>query len=167
MPIKKAIDIEEQTVSLTFENGNTLICALADLSPETVVQLALHGLSQKEGDSYAGNKDQAEVLAGNVWDNLTAGNWSVRGEGGPRVTQLVRALVMKLAAAGKEITEADAATKVADFDDDKKKALTAALTAELAEIKAGDAQKAAEAAKKKAAEATPSDLDISALLAGD
>ncbi len=32
MPIKKAIDIEEQTVSLTFENGNSLVCALADLS---------------------------------------------------------------------------------------------------------------------------------------
>jgi len=167
MPIKKAIDIEAQTVSLTFENGNTLICALADLSPETVVQLALHGLSQKEGDSYAGNKDQAEVLAGNVWDNLTDGNWSVRGEGGPRVTQLVRALVMRLAAEGKEITESDAATKVAEFDDDKKKALTAALTAELAQIKSADAQRAAEAAKKKADEAPSSDLDLSALLSGD
>jgi hypothetical protein len=164
MAIKKAVNVEAQSVTITFEDGSELVMSLSELESDIITQLALHGLSQKGGDSYAGDKDRAQELASAVWDNLKAGNWSVRGEGGPRVTQLVRALVMKLAAAGKEITEADAAAKVAELDDDSKKALQAALAPELAQVKAADAAAAAERAKKKAESTEDTGIDVAALL---
>lgn len=166
MSIKKSVSVEDQSVSLTFEDGQAAIHALNELKPETVVQLALHGLSQKLGDSYAGAKDKALELSAAVWKNLIAGDWTVRGEGGVRVTQLARALVMKLKAEGQEITEADAAEKLKDIDDDSKKAITAALASELAQIKAADAAIAASKAQEKADSSEPSTLDIGKLLGG-
>jgi len=164
MAIKKAVSTEDQSVAITFENGETASHTLAALTPEMVGQLALHGLSQKLGDSYAGAKDQAQELVANVWKNLTDGNWSVRGEGGTRVTQLARALVRKLKAAGKEITEADAAEKIAELDDDAKKALNSACAVEIAAIKAEDAKVAAEKAAAKAASGEGADIDVASLL---
>jgi len=164
MPINKKVNVETQSVSFEFEDGETAVYELSRLSPAMVVQLALSRLKNKLGDTYAGDKIRAKELVANCFQNLLDGNWSVRGEGGTRVTQLVRALVMKLAAEGKEITEADAAEKLKDLPDETKKALAAALVSELAQVKAADAAAAAEKAQQKAEAAEPSDLDISALL---
>ena len=54
MAIKKKIDVEAKTVTFTFEDDSTQVLELGNLTPEMQTQLALHGLSQKAGDSYAG-----------------------------------------------------------------------------------------------------------------
>ena len=50
---------------------------LDQLPGEMVVRLALHGLSQKLGDSYADSTKvtDPEKAATDVWNNLKEGNW--------------------------------------------------------------------------------------------
>ena len=105
-----------------------------------------------------GDKANATSLVAGVWKNLIDGNWSVRGEGGTRVTQLARALVLFLKSQGTEISDSDAAEKIADMEDEAKKALNSALQPQLAQIRLEDAQKKAANAKAEG------DIDVAALL---
>ena len=74
--------------------------ALATLIQEApvLVRLAVHGSSQKFGDSYAsaGSKEQplsyAKGRVKEVHEQILAGDWRVTGEGGVKITQLARAL---------------------------------------------------------------------------
>lgn len=161
---KKTTSIDDQSVTIKFEDDSSASLSLTDLTPEITMQLALHGLSQKLGDSYAGPEKRAlapEVVAG-VIQGLKDGNWTVRGEGGTRVTQLARALVLYMKEQGQEITEQDAAEKLHGMEDENKKAITAALNVQLTQIKATDAAAAAKRATEKAADAPA--LDVGALL---
>jgi len=77
-----------------IDGGEELECSIEMLSTDIIHQLALHGLSQKVGDSYSGAESvvEARALAQGVWDNLKAGNWAVRsGRGGKVVEAMVRA----------------------------------------------------------------------------
>lgn len=105
MTIKKVVDAEAGVVQFDFGNGETRTLSLANLDSAIVRRLALHGLSQKAGDSYAGAKSavddgeapSVEAYAAGavdaVWSQLTAGTWTATREGGgaPRVTILVEA----------------------------------------------------------------------------
>lgn len=73
------------SVVITFTNGKVLEVALSELAPEIVQQLAIHGLSQKLGDSYAsceGNADHGYAMASAVAENLKTGQWAAREKGG-------------------------------------------------------------------------------------
>lgn len=122
---KKSVNVENQSVAFSFDDAGEASIILSDLSADIITQLALHGLSQKVGDSYAGAKGAVENLdvTADEWSlaqaeetikQLVEGNWAVRSGGGAaRVTDLASALaeasgapvedmVSKLAEASKE-----------------------------------------------------------------
>lgn len=165
---KKTVDLENRTV--TFEVGDeTRVFELDKVSDEMKTQLMLHGASQKIGDSYAGAKSAVEGSDMTVEeytlnavetgiDQLYNNDWSIRtgGAGGPRVTDLARAIA--------EATNADVqavAEKLADTDADTKKALQAdpaikpilaRIRAERAAEKAKEAEESTDAGESKLAE---------------
>lgn len=93
---KKVIHEDLSGVTIEFTDGSTLTTRLDELSPEIVTQLALHGLTQKKGDSYAGEQDVtvARGKAQAVKDRLVAGDWKAvrEGGGGGRISDLAQAL---------------------------------------------------------------------------
>lgn len=156
MAVKKQIDADAKTITFTFENGDSATYNLGDLSPEIQTRLALHGLSQKLGDSYASAKDEAPARVAGVWETLSKGEWTSRSEGGaPRVTQLARAIAQVMGAPIEGVV-----AKLADMEADQKKAIAASpdVAAALAEIKLADLQKRKEELAAKAAEAPTADL---------
>lgn len=154
-------------VAFTFPDGHVETIRLSELPREMVERLAVHGLSQKGGDSYAsaGNEDNPlaaakEWLAATLKD-LRAGAWRVTTAGGFRATMLAKALAR---VTGRTVEEAQSVVDVnSDLDDDGKpsekgkawlksmraneqiKAATAAITLE--EQKAKEAKLKATAAK--------------------
>ncbi len=163
---KKSVDVENQSVTFTFGDGGEAVARLADFSDEIVTQLALHGLSQKGGDSYAGAKsacaendidpeEWSKAQVEGVIRQLTDGEWTVRreGGGGGGVTDLARALAE---ATGSDLT--DAVAKVNDADKDTKAALRKhpAIAAILARLRQ-------ERAAKKQAELESAAADAPAL----
>lgn len=147
MAKKASKSIEGDILTIKFEETNEeLVVDINNIPAEIISRLAMHGLSQKLGDSYAG-ADVAEAFAraDGVAKDLLEGNWSTRvAASGPRTTQLAEALA---AATGKPLEEA--AALVETMDDEAKKSLRAHphIKAQLATIKA---TKAAEAAQKAA-----------------
>lgn len=151
---KKIISVEGNSVTFKFSDGSEQVANLSELSAETLKQLALHGASAKLGDSYAsaGEIEEeggdpiawAKSIVTQTWNNLKQGLWSVRGEGGVRVTVLAQAV-----AAIYGITPEEAAEKLSDMDEEKKKALSAApkVAAKVASLKAEAAAKRAAAAQ--------------------
>lgn len=150
MAKKASKKIEGDVVTINFEETNqTLTADLNKIPPEIQQRLAMHGLSQKLGDSYAGvDASEAFEKASAVLEDLTAGNWSTRvAASGPRTTQLAEALAE---VTGKSVEEA--AAKLEEMDDDQKKDLRKHphIKAALATIKAKAAAEAAERASKEA-----------------
>ena len=151
MAKKATKKIEGDVITITFEETNeTLTVDINDIPADIQSRLAMHGLSQKLGDSYAGaDAGEAFGRANGVASDLKEGNWSTRvAASGPRTTQLAEALA---AATGKTIEEC--AAKLETMDEDAKKGLRShsQIKAELAKIKA---RKAAEAAEKAAADSS-------------
>lgn len=70
-------------VRFDFSNGTTKTVLLANLGGLTA-RLAVHGLSQKLGDSYASEKDVADAVLAfeDTHDTLAKGEWSEGREGG-------------------------------------------------------------------------------------
>jgi hypothetical protein len=137
------------------------------LDPNTMAgRLAIHGASQKIGDSYAGVAKETDPLAmakANVKDTIAqlyAGTWRVNAGGGPRVNDLAVAISR---VTGEPLEGEDGCIAyVAAMSEDDKKAerakpkIKAALAAIAAEKAIERAKKAAEAAAAaEAAEAPP------------
>ena len=155
---KKAINTESKTVTFDFGDETFETFDLSGVSDEIVTQLALHGASQKIGDSYAGAKaacaetgidptDYARGQVQGVIGQLLAGDWTVRTPGGQTVTDLANALSE---AVGCPLE--DAISRLADADADDKKALRAHpdIAAVLARIKSERAAVKAATAEAKA-----------------
>lgn len=81
-------EIQARSVTFTFTNGSEVFCPLATLPEEIRDRLAVHGLSQKLGDSYASAGDKGMTLddcaAGvrDIYQNLQNGIWSAGGGSG-------------------------------------------------------------------------------------
>jgi tRNA(Ile2) C34 agmatinyltransferase TiaS len=94
----KSLDLEKGTVEFVFEGSDPIIVALKDFTEETQLHAALHGLSQKLGDSYASAKGvvaDAKAMFEAVLHQLKNGDWrAARGEGEakPRTTELAMAI---------------------------------------------------------------------------
>lgn len=158
MAKKATKTIDGDVITIRFEETNEeLQCNINDIPAEIISRLAMHGLSQKLGDSYAGaDAGESFARANAVAGDLKDGNWSTRvAASGPRTTQLAEALA---AATGKSLEEA--ASKLETLDDDAKKGLRAhpQIKVELAKIKAVKAQEAAAKAAEGAAGAAPLQL---------
>ena len=80
-------------VQFVFVNGTKLDCNVGDLPQEMIERLAVHGIAQKVGDSYASAESVEEALgnAKSVWENLKAGQWATKAaRGGKYVEALHR-----------------------------------------------------------------------------
>lgn len=154
MAKKATKSIEGDLLTIAFETGETILANLADIPADILSRLAMHGMSQKLGDSYAGvDGAEAAEKANGVLTDLLAGNWSTRvAASGPRTTQLAEALA---AATGKTLEEA--AGVLENMDDEAKKDLRKhpQIKVHLAALKAAAAAKAAEKATEAAAGADP------------
>jgi len=153
----KSLAEDFSSVTVTFANDEARTVILEEL-PETIVaHLAAHGLSQKIGDSYAGLGDDLPKAIENVdrvIKDLMNDSWTTRtaGSGGPRITQLVEALVR---VSGRTLDECQ--TVVENLETDERKALRNSdpIKLAVAEIKL-------EKAQRDQGEET---LDVSALFA--
>jgi hypothetical protein len=125
----KTLNVEKGNVSFKFENGKDLLTGLDDMPVEMVRRLALHGLTQKVGDSYSGESDpmQAWMKAIAVVDMLEKGEWSGgrSGNGGVLAEALARQ-------SGKALEECQEVIK--GLTDKMKAQLRKALHLELAQI---------------------------------
>ncbi len=90
VPIEGGIQIE-------FENGEELALRLDELDDVIIRKLAVHGLSQKVGDSYAGAESIAEAvgLAHGVWTNLKAGLWGAKVSRGGKIVEAIHRVTGK------------------------------------------------------------------------
>lgn len=104
---KKTVDLDAGTVKFTFSDDDVITFDLADLDAKGVKRSALHGISQKGGDSYAGVKtvDEAKKILITTLSAVEKGDWTTRTPGEPRTIVLVAALAR---AAGKTEEEAQA-----------------------------------------------------------
>lgn len=90
----KTIDLENQAVVFAFSNGKVVKLELGKISDVNRVRLALHGASQKAGDSYAGDETVEDAIKSceSTIQDLYNGNWSTRSVGSPRSTLLAQAI---------------------------------------------------------------------------
>lgn len=157
---KKTVDLENGTVSFWFTDSDTVTFNIGDLDDAGLKRAALHGISQKGGDSYAGVKTVKEAQE-NLVKTLAAvekGDWSTRAPGEPRTAVLVESLAR---AAGKTLEQAQKVIDgIKDFIDSEKtveenaevvKEKLKALNADPA-VKKAKAELAMEKASKEAEE---------------
>jgi len=161
--VTKTIERDESgksTGNLTFKfsDGSEIQFNKDSVPADTLIDLIMHGASQKIGDSYASASGETDPLAfakacvQDTIDQLYKGEWrSNIGAGGTRITDLA---VVLSRLTGKTAEESQAF--VDSLDDEQKKAWKGK-----AKVKAGLAQyaaeKAAEKAKKLAAAADAAD----------
>ena len=104
------MDLEAQTITIEFSNGNFVELALASLATDIATHAALHGLLQKLGDSYAGANGDVEMAYAQcqvVADQLIEGNWnsiSRTRDGGQAFLDLVEVLAELAKERGEEIS---------------------------------------------------------------
>jgi hypothetical protein len=150
----KTISEDGSTIRFEFNDDavEDLNAEMSTFSEDIVQRLAMHGLSAKMGDSYAGVETVAECResALRVYDDLAAGNWTTRvaGTSGPRVTQLAEAFARVAQARGKELSLEAAVEAIGAMPDEQKKALrkVPAIRKAIADIKVEKLQKESEAA---------------------
>lgn len=150
---KKVVNVEAGSVTFDFENGKTAVFTLDSVSPEILKRLALHGASQKIGDSYANAKDSsdpavyAEETSTEVIKQLVDGEWRATSATGPRVSDLAMAVSRLNGKPIEEIIES-----LGKATDEQKKELRKhpQIAATLAAIKAENAAKRAAALAAKA-----------------
>lgn len=147
--VKKAKkDIVGTVLTINFTDDTVVEVDFAKLPDAIKTQLALHGLSQKVGDSYASSESVTEAYqsAKRVADDLMAGNWSVRkaGEGGPRVTLLAEAIAR---IASRTVEEALEVIGALSEEEQKQLRGDAGVKKVMAQIKLERATKAAEGAE--------------------
>lgn len=146
---KKDYDSETATFSIVFADGTSHEVALSDLPQEIQLNLALHGLSQKLGDSYAsvkGDVNAAKEKFAATLKQLLAGEWAAKreGEGSSKVTELAEAIAR---IKGVEVSVANAAVGKATDDQIKGWKANAKVKAVIAEIRAEKAAKRASKAE--------------------
>ena len=157
---KKTTNLENKTVLFDFDDGaDPVPFELSKCSKAMIVQLALHGASQKTGDSYASAKkvcadtdinpvawsrEQAEGVVEQLYND----DWTVRVPGIAAVTDLATALAEVI----EGVTVDAAIARLAESDKDEKAALRKHpdIAAVLARIKSERAAAKAEQASKKA-----------------
>jgi len=76
--MKKTVDVEQGVLVIEIA-GKKEIYQLNDLNETVMLRAALHGLSQKLGDSCAGREPSFTTI-NSVWEQISGpdGQWSVR-----------------------------------------------------------------------------------------
>lgn len=162
---EKDYDEDSKTFSIVFADGAKADVELDTLPSNIVTLLALHGLSQKLGDSFAGVKGDVAAAKAKfeaVLVQLQNGEWKKAresGEGGAKVTELAEAIAQFKNA---PIEKANAVVAKASPDQIKLWRANAKIKAIIAQIRA---KKAAERAAKadQQAEGAATDDDLASL----
>ena len=146
-------NVFDDGVDFVLGNGKKLSAKIDGLSPEMVKQLALHGLSQKVGDSAANCAKLDEFTRAleqmtATWENLLQDKW--RADGGSGSSVLIAALIEHTGKSEAVIREA-----VGKADEEKLKQWRGN-----ASIKAIMARIAAEKAAAKAADTEDDDIEL-------
>lgn len=135
------VSADAERLELRYQNDakDVITIDLAKLSDEMRICSAWHGLSQKVGDTGVGKEntadDQFEEAAA-VWERIMAGDWTKAREGaGPRISDLVVAIITVKTAAGHKTDEAEIKVKCADADYRKKAGANPHVAAEVAAIR--------------------------------
>jgi len=141
----KALDFDLSAVEFSFEGKEPILVNLKDFSPEVQLHFALHGISQKLGDSYSSAKGDVEVAYASfqqTLQQLADGEWrAARSEGDakPRTTELAEALAR---IKGQDVVEVTTALSALDKEklkslrsNDRVKAVIAVIRAEKAQAK--------------------------------
>lgn len=155
---KKSIREDGTGVDFVFSNGETRSVVIADLPAAIVTNLVLHGVSQKVGDSYAGQEtvDNCIEKADELIKRLNEGDWkTVRAAGGSKRSSMVLEAFAR--ASGRTTDEC---REIFDeMDDDQQEALKSheAITPHIAAIRA---ERALEKAKKLAEKNQGATLDL-------
>lgn len=141
----KVVDLDAGTVTFNFADGGTPIVVHLDDVEKSLSHLALHGVSHKVGDSYAGAETVAEArqAAIKTIEMLVAGEWTIRTPGAPKIGLLADAIARMRGVPVEGVLEVLAKT-----DDETKKGLRAnpKIKALMSQIKAErDAEKAEKA----------------------
>lgn len=136
---------EAGVVKFVLGNGLKVEARISELPESMRLQLALHGLSQKVGDAAAGFSKAGDYSGAfgamqQVVDNLYAGQWSTRGQGGG-ISDLVQAIAELR---GVELDAAQAAIDAMDEEQIKRVTSHPQVKAKVADIKAMRLAKAAE-----------------------
>ena len=141
----KVLDFEGKLVEFTILGQEPFQVALDDFSPETQLHLALHGISQKLGDSYSGCKGDIKValeLFKATLAQLKNGEWrAARGEGEskPRITELAEAIArikgLDISAVTAHLVTSSDDEKKAMRNNDRVKAVIAVIRAEKAQAR--------------------------------
>lgn len=145
----KEYDLDTLTGTFTFGNGKVLSFDLGKCSQAIKDQLAMHGASQKIGDSFAGVKGNFAEGIGNAQDTidqLYAGVWKAAREDDarPRLAELAEAISRIKG------VSLDAATKAVEAGTDemrKQWRSNAKVKATIAQLRAEKAAKALEDAQ--------------------
>ena len=152
----KTVNDETRSVVIAFSNGESITQGLDTLPKDIQNRLALHGLSQKLGDSYASIKDVGDSVEAcrTIQERLNLGDWVKAREGaGPRPTMVVDAVVAALIADGQDVSD-DRKAKIVKVlaDKDERKAALAdpVIKAQYETIRAAAAAKRAKEAKAEA-----------------
>ena len=154
---------DSERLEIRFTGGEIVTVTLDAIGKNVRKACAWHGLSQKLGDAYAGKSgDEALENVQAVLERLQADDWvKARESAGPRISQLVEAVVAVLTKAGKKIDDA-ARSKIAELLKDKSARATALadpnVKAAYSAIQAAAAATRAEAAAAKAKAAPASDI---------
>jgi len=151
----KSISEDGMTLTFTFheEGVEPLSVDISELSDSIRDRLAMHGLSAKMGDSYAGveSVEECRNSAFRVWEDLRNGEWTARvaGTSGPRATQLALALIRVAANRGKELSLEQAVQALAAMPEEQKKQLrkTSEVRKAIQEIKMEQLEREAQRAE--------------------
>lgn len=139
----KTLDFETLGVEFAFKDAEPILVKLEDFPEDVQKHFALHGISQKLGDSYSSAKGDvavAQTAFAATLEQLRNGEWrAARGEGEsrPRSTELAAAIAR---IKGQPLEEVVA--NLASATDEQKKALRAneRVKATIAVIRAEKAQ---------------------------
>ena len=114
--LQKKVDEVGRRVKCVLRNGVCVELGLDELKPEIVTRLALHGLSQKLGDSAASFSKEGDfhgafgAMQGTA-DNLLQGVWAAKGGSG--TSDLAQAI-----AELQDVEIEDAEAAIAGMDED-------------------------------------------------
>jgi hypothetical protein len=157
---KKSVNTENGSVTFNFSNGKTATVSLFDFDSAMYQRFALHGMSQKFGDVYAGIKDPNEAFAAfqETVEAAKAGDWRQTAERTGDGGAIIDAILRVRQAAGSDISRDEVVTKWSGYDEATQKKVRSHP-----DIKAALAQIAAERAAERAAKAEAEPADVAEL----
>ena len=157
-PVRSA-NAGESKFEMLFATGDKITVERKDLSDEMWIAAGWHGLAQKLGDSYSGQKKTGEdpfTNASAMLDQIVHGNWVAESKAsGPRIGLLVEAVVAAKTKAGLEVDEKAVAERLKG-DKEYQKSVRANEQVD-AEYKRIEAERAATRAKEAATKAKAAD----------